>query len=72
MFFLVRGFTGVWSIVFPVVLDDLGFTTAGILMIGSLVNALLIGVLWAPETRGKSLEEITAERYGDQFGTSEG
>lgn len=53
-------------------LDDLGFTTAGVLMIGSLVIALLIGVLWAPETRGKSLEEITAERYGDQFGTSEG
>ena len=53
-------------------LDNLGFTTAGILMIGSLVNALLIGILWAPETRGKSLEEITAERYGDQFGTSEG
>lgn len=72
MFFLVRGFTGVWSIVFPVILDDLGFTTAGTLMIGSLIIALLIGVIWAPETRGKSLEQITQERYGDQFGTSEG
>lgn len=72
MFFLVRGFTGIWSIVFPIVLDDLGFTTAGTLMIGSLVIALVIGVLWAPETRGKSLEQITQERYGDQFGTSEG
>ncbi|NVS33360.1 MFS transporter, partial [Listeria monocytogenes] len=29
MFFLVRGSTGVWSIVFPVILANLGFTVAG-------------------------------------------
>lgn len=72
MFFLVRGFTGFWSIIFPVILDNLGFTTAGSLMIGSLIIALLIGVIWAPETRGKTLEQISQERYGNQFGISEG
>lgn len=34
MFFLVRGSTGVWSIVFPVILANLGFTVAGTIMIG--------------------------------------
>ncbi|HAO5824561.1 TPA: MFS transporter [Listeria monocytogenes] len=65
MFFLVRGSTGVWSIVFPVILANLGFTVAGTIMIGLLTVSLLIGVIWAPKTRGRSLEDITKERYGN-------
>ncbi|EPC2972428.1 MFS transporter [Listeria monocytogenes] len=65
MFFLVRGSTGVWSIVFPVILANLGFTVAGIIMIGLLTVSLLIGVIWAPKTRGRSLDDITKERYGN-------
>jgi inositol transporter-like SP family MFS transporter len=34
-------------------------------MIGALVAALLIGVIWAPDTKGKSLEQIEQERYGE-------
>lgn len=45
MFFLVRGSTGVWSIVFPVILANLGFTVAGTIMIGLLTVSLLIGVI---------------------------
>ncbi|MCE8058604.1 MFS transporter [Listeria monocytogenes] len=63
MFFLVRGSTGVWSIVFPVILANLGFTVAGTIMIGLLTVSLLIGVIWAPKTRGRSLDDITKERY---------
>ncbi|HAB0798408.1 TPA_asm: MFS transporter [Listeria monocytogenes] len=59
MFFLVRGSTGVWSIVFPVILANLGFTVAGTIMIGLLTVSLLIGVIWAPKTRGRSLDDIT-------------
>ncbi|EAC6174370.1 MFS transporter [Listeria monocytogenes] len=65
MFFLVRGSTGVWSIVFPVILENLGFTVAGTIMIGLLTVSLLIGVIWAPKTRGRSLDDITKERYGN-------
>ncbi|EAF1526502.1 MFS transporter [Listeria monocytogenes] len=65
MFFLVRGSTGVWSIVFPVILANLGFTVAGTIMIGLLTVSLLIGVIWAPKTRDRSLDDITKERYGN-------
>ncbi|EIA3842690.1 MFS transporter [Listeria monocytogenes] len=65
MFFLVRGSTGVWSIVFPVILANLGFTVAGTIMIGLLTVSLLIGVIWAPKTRSRSLDDITKERYGN-------
>ncbi|EGP9981229.1 MFS transporter [Listeria monocytogenes] len=65
MFFLVRGSTGVWSIIFPVILANLGFTVAGTIMIGLLTVSLLIGVIWAPKTRGRSLDDITKERYGN-------
>ncbi|EAF1854822.1 MFS transporter [Listeria monocytogenes] len=65
MFFLVRGSTGVWSIVFPIILANLGFTVAGTIMIGLLTVSLLIGVIWAPKTRGRSLDDITKERYGN-------
>lgn len=64
MFFLVRGSAGIWSIVFPTILTSLGFTVAGTFMIVLLLISLLIGVIWTPNTRGKSLEQITEERYG--------
>lgn len=34
------------------------------IMIGALVIALVVGFLGAPDTRGKTLEEIEEERYG--------
>ena len=34
------------------------------IMIGFLLVALVIGVIGAPDTRGKSLEQIEEERYG--------
>ncbi len=65
MFFLVRGSAGIWSIIFPVILANLGFTVAGTIMIGLLMVSLLIGVIWTPNTRGRTLDEITEERYGN-------
>lgn len=65
MFFAVRGSTGIWSIIFPAILSGLGFKAAGTLMIAFLVISLLIGTIWTPKTRGKSLSEITQERYGN-------
>ncbi|MDT2758702.1 MFS transporter [Enterococcus xiangfangensis] len=65
MFFLVRGSCGVWSIVFPIILANLGFKVAGTVMIGLLLVSLIIGTVWTPKTRGKTLEQITQERYGN-------
>jgi len=64
MFFLVRGSCGIWSIIFPIILANLGFTVAGTVMIGLLIVSLIIGTAWTPQTRGKTLEQITQERYG--------
>ncbi len=43
-----------------------GFQAAGTLMIIFLAISLIIGTIWTPKTRGKSLDEITKERYGDE------
>ncbi|MEF9874266.1 MULTISPECIES: MFS transporter [Micrococcaceae] len=64
LFMLARVLVGLLSLVFPVLLTNLGLEKLGLLIIGLLVVALLIGTIWAPETRGKSLEEIELERYG--------
>lgn len=65
MFFVVRGSAGIWSIIFPTILGSLGFRVAGTVMIILLIISLLIGVIWTPRTQGKSLDQITKERYGN-------
>lgn len=65
MFFMVRTACGLWSMVFPLLLIHLGFITAGTIMVGLHLLSLLVGTLWTPQTRGKSLNQITRERYGD-------
>ncbi|MCP0887420.1 MFS transporter [Ligilactobacillus sp. WILCCON 0076] len=65
MFFIVRGTAGVWSIIFPMILSGLGFKTAGTVMIILLIISLLVGITWTPKTRGKTLSQITKERYGN-------
>ena len=65
IFFAVRGLMGVWSIIFPTILSTLGFKTAGTVMVIFLVISLLIGTIWTPKTRGKTLDQITKERYGN-------
>ena len=64
MFCVVRSFTGLLSYFFPTLLAVTGLTGVGILLIGLLTVALVIGAVWAPETRGKSLRQIELERYG--------
>lgn len=66
MFFIVRGTAGIWSIIFPMILSSLGFKIAGTAMIILLIVSLLVGTIWTPKTRGKTLSQITKERYGDQ------
>jgi MFS transporter, SP family, inositol transporter len=65
MFFIARIGVGLWTAVMPTIITQLGFSVAGGIMIAFLVVAALIGTLGAPDTQGKTLQEIEKERYGD-------
>jgi len=65
MYFIVRTGIALWSFVLPTIMATLGFKVAGIVMIVFLVIHMVIGVLMAPHTRGKTLQQIEKERYGD-------
>ncbi|MCM3224545.1 MFS transporter [Terribacillus saccharophilus] len=64
IFALARIAVGLISLVVPLMITSLGFQSAGLVMIGFLVIAAVVGLIMAPETRGKSLEEIQDDRYG--------
>lgn len=64
MFMLVRVMTGVLSLWFPLMLEQTGIHGVGVVILGLLVAALLIGTIGAPNTQGKTLEQIEIERYG--------
>lgn len=67
MFFIVRGAAAIWSLVFTGIYEHSGFEASGYIMIGWLLIALIVGTVWAPKTQGKSLNQITEERYGKDF-----
>ncbi|NDW09707.1 MFS transporter [Dysgonomonas sp. 520] len=69
MFFIVRGASALWGLAFVNIYgsDGEGFTLAAYLMVGLLLIALIIGTIWTPKTRGKTLQQITDERYGDDI-----
>ena len=69
MFFIVRGLSAVWGLVFTYIYGDNGegFTIAAYCMVALLLISLLVGVIGAPNTRGKALDVITKERYGEEY-----
>ena len=69
MFFIVRGLSAVWGLVFTYIYGDNGegFTIAAYCMIALLLISLIVGVIGCPNTRGKALSQITKERYGDNY-----
>jgi len=69
MFFLVRGLSAVWGLVFTFIYGENGegFILAAYCMIVLLALSLVIGVSGCPNTRGKSLAQITRERYGEDM-----
>lgn len=64
LFFAARVAIGLLSYFFPTMLASQGVPAVGLLMIGLLAVALVVGAVWAPNTQGKSLREIEVERYG--------
>ena len=69
MFFVVRGLSALWGLVFTYIYGENGegFTIAAYCMIALLAISLVVGVIGAPKTRGRSLDDITKERYGDNY-----
>ena len=67
MFFIVRGLSAVWGLIFTYIYGENGegFTIAAFCMIALLVVSLIVGFIGAPVTRGRALEDITKERYGE-------
>ena len=70
LFFAARVAVGLLSYVFPTLLAQQGVPFVGTLMIGFLLVALVVGAVWAPDTQGKSLQEIERERYGEPSGAA--
>ncbi len=67
MFFIVRGLSAAWGLIFTFIYGENGegFTIAAYCMIALLAISLVVGIIGAPNTRGKSLDQITKERYGN-------
>ncbi len=67
MFFIVRGLSAVWGLVFTYIYGENGegFQIAAYCMIALLLISLVVGVIGSPKTQGKTLDAITKERYGD-------
>lgn len=69
MFFIVRGLSALWGLVFTYIYGENGegFTIAAFCMIALLSISLVVGFIGAPNTRGRALNDITRERYGEDF-----
>ena len=69
MFFIVRGLSAVWGLIFTYIYGENGegFTIAAFCMIVLLAISLIVGFVGAPNTRGRALDDITKERYGDNY-----
>lgn len=69
MFFIVRGLSAVWGLVFTYIYGENGegFTIAAYCMIALLLISLIVGLIGAPNTRGRALDDIVKDRYGDDY-----
>ncbi len=66
VFFIVRCASGLISLVFPIILaGENGLLIDGLILIGFLLAATVVGTIWTPKTQGKSLAAIEKERYGE-------
>lgn len=67
MFFAVRSIAALWGLGFVGIYGEKGegFNTAAYIMMGLMIVALIIGAIWTPKTQGKTLQQITKERYGE-------
>ena len=66
-FFVTRFLAAVWAFAVPILMDSVGFRVAAVILVVLCAISWIVGVIWAPDDRGKTLDEITQERYGDEL-----
>ncbi len=66
-FFVARISVGLWTASVPIIMgkDGSGFPLAAGIMVGMATVSMLAGTIFAPNTSGKTLQEIERERYGE-------
>ncbi|TWK83579.1 putative niacin/nicotinamide transporter NaiP [Bacillus paralicheniformis] len=64
MFFLVRISIGAWSLFVPMIISNFGIAFMAAILLGCVTASMIIGLVFAPNTSGKSLEQIQKELYG--------
>ena len=65
-FFVTRFAAAIWGFAVPILMETVGFRVAAGLMMGFVAVSWLAGSIWGADDRGKTLDEITQERYGDE------
>ena len=66
-FFVTRFSAAIWGFAVPLIMEALGFQVAAWLMIGFVFLSWIAGSIWGGDDRGKTLDEITAERYAGEI-----
>ena len=66
-FFITRFVAAIWGFAVPIIMSTLGFQLVAIMIVFFSFASWFIGAVWAPDDRGKTLEEITKERYGSEI-----
>ncbi|GAA1210890.1 MFS transporter [Prauserella alba] len=64
LFLSARIVVGLLSMWFPMMLTGIGLEGVGVIILGLLAVALVVGTVGAPNTQGRSLQDIERERYG--------
>ncbi len=65
-FFTARVILGIWNVCFTQINEHWGFTIAATFMVGFTLFSMLVGTMYAPNTAGKTLDQIELERYGEK------
>lgn len=66
-FFVTRFAAAIWAFVVPFILESIGFQFAAALMMFFVFVSWVAGTFFGSDARGKTLDEITAERYGNEI-----
>ena len=66
-FFVTRFSAAAWGFLVPILMATVGFQVAAFIMIGFCVISWIAGTFFGGDDRGKTLDEITADRYGDEI-----
>jgi MFS transporter, SP family, inositol transporter len=65
-FFVTRFVAAIWGFAVPIIMETIGFQVAAGLMIAFVAVSWVAGSIWGGDDRGKTLDEITKERYGNE------